>query len=170
MAGTRIFRKGGVLRISSPGILDGDPIPHRYVYHGANLSPALSWSDPRPETVSVALTCEDPRGLHGMSFTLWILFNIPPMVRSIPEGLSKVPLPPEVPGALQGTNDAGRLGYDGPKPPGSHPAHRYLFRVYALDRMLDLEPGVRRDRLRDAMEGHILETGLLVGTFRSDAR
>jgi Raf kinase inhibitor-like YbhB/YbcL family protein len=165
MAQTRIFRKLGLLRLSSPVIVEGDPIPARYTAKGGNLSPPLSWSEGRAGTASTVITCEDLRGLHGSPFTLWILFNIPASLREVPEGISKVPLPPEVPNASQGINDTGSIGYDGPAPPLHHPAHRYLFQVCSLDTKLELPPGINRSVLQAAMEGHILEVGTLLGTF-----
>jgi len=165
MAQTRIFRKLGLLRLSSPGIVDGDPIPARYTSKGGNLSPPLSWSEVKAGAASIVITCEDLRGLHGSPFTLWILFNLPPSLREIPEGISKDPLPPELPGAAQGINDTGSIGYDGPAPPLHHPAHRYLFQICSLDTTLELPPGINRSVLQAAMEGHILEVGTLLGTF-----
>lgn len=165
MSRTRILKKLGLLRLSSPVIIDGDPIPRRYALDGGNTSPPLSWSEVRPGTASLVITCEDLRGLHGAPFTLWILFNIPASVRELPEGLSKVPLPPELPGAAHGINDTGSIGYDGPAPPRRHPPHRYLFQVHSLDSLLDLPPGINRAVLQGALEGHILETGTLLGTY-----
>lgn len=165
MARTRILKKLGLLRLSSPGVVDGDPIPQRYTPRGANCSPPLTWSEVRAETVSIAVTLEDLRGLNGAPFTLWILFNIPAWVREVPEGLSKTPLPSELPGAAHGINDTGSVGYDGPAPPSQHPAHRYLFQVYALDTRLELPPGINRSVFQNSIEGHLLETGTLLGTF-----
>jgi Raf kinase inhibitor-like YbhB/YbcL family protein len=83
----------------------------------------------------------------------------------IPEGISKVLLPDIVPGAQQGLNDTGQIGYDGPKPPPGHAAHRYEFRVYALDGTLQLTPGATRPVFRAAIQDHVLARGKLVGTF-----
>lgn len=166
MTRTKILRSLGLLRLSSPSIIDGDPFPHRHTADGGNLSPALSWSEARAGTASLTLTCEDLRGLRGAPFTLWILFNIPAGLRELPEGLSKVPMPPEVPGSIQGQNDGGGVGYDGPAPPPQHPAHRYLFKIHSLDTVLDLPPGIKRSVLERAIEGHVLETGTLLGTSR----
>lgn len=138
----------------------------RYTADEGNLSPAISWSDPRPRTASFALTFEDLRGLHGVPFTLWIVYNIPASLRELPEGLPKVPQPPVVPGVMQGVNDTGAVGYDGPAPPQGHPAHRYLFRIHSLDTLLELPGGINRSVLEKSIEGHILETGTLLGTCR----
>jgi Raf kinase inhibitor-like YbhB/YbcL family protein len=124
----------------------------------------LSWSALPEETASIAVTCEDPEGPAG-PFTLWILFNVPAGLSGIPEGVSKVPLPPEIPGAEQGINDTGNTGYDGPAPPRGHPAHRYVFRVLALDALLALPPGVTRATFEASAGGHVLAQGRIVGTF-----
>ncbi|HEX7897219.1 MAG TPA: YbhB/YbcL family Raf kinase inhibitor-like protein [Planctomycetota bacterium] len=152
------------VRVSSPGILDGDVIPHRFTADGGNFSPALSWSHLPEGTVSVAITCDDPIGPRGRPFYLWAVYNIPPFLSEIPEGLSKVPLCPEVPGASQGLNDKGVVGYDGPAPPKGH-SRAYEFLVHALDTVLDLPPGPRVEDVHRAMEGHVLGIGRLVGTF-----
>lgn len=166
MARTKIFRSLGLLRVSSPEIADGDPFPHQATLEGGNVSPTIAWSEPRPGTASLVLTLEDMRGLHGAPFTLWVVYNIPPSLREIPAGLSRTAQPPEVPGALQGVNDTGAVGYDGPAPPTGHPAHRYLFKIHSLDTLLELPPGVNRFVLEKAIEGHVLETGTLLGTCR----
>jgi Raf kinase inhibitor-like YbhB/YbcL family protein len=166
MARTKILRSLGLLRLSSPEIVDGDPVLPRHTADGGNRSPALSWSEPRPGTASFALTFEDLRGLHRVPFTLWIVYNIPASLRELAEGVSKVPQPPEIPGAQQGINDTGAIGYDGPDPPQGHPAHRYLFTIHSLDRFLELPPGVNRSVFEKAIEGHVLETGTFLGTCR----
>jgi Raf kinase inhibitor-like YbhB/YbcL family protein len=152
------------VRVSSPGILDGDAIPHRFSADGGNFSPPLSWSNLPEGTASLVITCDDPTGPQGKPFFLWVLYNVPPFLSDIPEGLSKVPLCPEVPGAAQGVNDAGRVGYDGPAPPRGH-THQYEFLVHALDQVLDLPPGPPVSDVQRAMEGHVLGIGRLVGTF-----
>ncbi|HLY09500.1 MAG TPA: YbhB/YbcL family Raf kinase inhibitor-like protein [Planctomycetota bacterium] len=166
MGRTRILRNLGLLRCSSPSFEDGDFLPRRHSLDGGSISPALSWSDVRPETASIVLTFEDLRGLHGKPFTLWMLFNIPPGVRSLREDLSKVPLPSDVPGAAQGLNDEGTVGYAGPAPPPGGPAHRYLFQIHSLDAVLDLPPGVKRTLFDRAVNGHVLETGALMVMFQ----
>jgi Raf kinase inhibitor-like YbhB/YbcL family protein len=165
MAETR-YKLRSEIHLSGPGLLDGHPIPHRYTKHGANLSPELLWSGLPEETASLALICEDPRGPDG-PFALWLLYNIPADLNGIPENLSKLPQPPELPGAAQGENDAGSFGYEGPDPPPGHPPHRYTFTLYALDVPLALAPGADVDTLRHAIDGHVLDAGELTGTLRA---
>ncbi len=152
--------------VSSPSFSNGGPMPVRSAVHGGNYSPALSWSEPPKGTASLAVTLEAVQGPDGSPYTLWILYNIPAGRHSIPEGLSKTAYPSQVPGAEQGANDTGEIGYDGPAPPRGHPDHRYTFQVYALNNVLSLPPGAARQQFRDAVAGRILATGTLNGTLR----
>ncbi len=152
--------------VSSPSFSNGGPMPVRSAVHGGNYSPAISWSEPPKGTASVALTFEAVQGPDGGIYTLWILYNIPPARHSIPEGLSKTAYPAQVPGAEQGANDTGEIGYDGPAPPRGHPDHRYTIQVYALNTTLSLPPGATRPQFREAIAGRVMATGTLSGTFR----
>jgi Raf kinase inhibitor-like YbhB/YbcL family protein len=170
MPGTRIRRstplkKPVSLAVTSPAFQDGQRIPDRYARGGVNVSPALHWSQLPVDTVSIALICEDPDAPQPDPFTHWVIFNIPPTVEGVPEGVSRVPQPGEVWGAAQGVNDFDDIGYDGPAPPHGHGLHRYRFQIHALDAMLNLPPGVSKMAVRQAMEGHILGKGVLSGTY-----
>lgn len=156
----------GELLVSSPSFSNGSALPVRSAVHGGNYSPALSWSEPPKGTASVAVTFEAVHGPHGETFTLWVLYNIPAARHSIPEGLSKTAYPTQVPGAEQGANDTGEIGYDGPAPPRGHPDHRYTFQVYALNGSLSLPPGATRTQFREAIAGRVVATGILSGTYR----
>jgi hypothetical protein len=83
----------------------------------------------------------------------------------LPEGISKGDKPREIPGAMQGRNDFGELGYDGPAPPKGHGTHHYHFRLYALDMMPDLQPGIGKPELEQNIERHVLATGEIIGTY-----
>lgn len=99
----------------------------------------------------------------GGVFTHWIVFNIPSNTRELPEA---VPTQPQLSsGAIQGKNDFGRIGYGGPCPPPGRP-HRYQFTLYALDQPLDLKSGVSRKQVLDAIHGHILAQGQLMGIYQ----
>jgi Raf kinase inhibitor-like YbhB/YbcL family protein len=154
------------LLVSSPSFSNGGAMPVRSAVHGGNYSPAISWSDPPKGTASLAVTLEDVHGPDGGPFTLWILYNIPAARSTIPEGLSKTAYPSQVPGAEQGVNDTGEVGYDGPSPPHGHPDHRYVFQVYALTSALSLPQGATRRQFHDAIAGRVMATGTLLGTFR----
>jgi len=170
MPGTRIRRstplkKPVPLAVTSPAFQDGERIPDRYAKHGTNLSPTLHWSQLPIDTASIVLICEDPDAPQPDPFTHWVLFNIPPTLEGLPEGVTRVPQPPQVSGAGQGVNDFDDVGYDGPSPPPGHGLHRYRFQIHALDTMLNLPPGVSKLAVRQAMDGHILGKGVLSGTY-----
>ena len=149
------------LEISSTAFSEGEMIPTRYTCDGPDVSPDLSWSGVPDAARSLALICDDPDAPMG-TWVHWVLFNIP----SNADGL-----PAEIPsddalenGARHGTNDFGRLGYGGPCPPGG--THRYYFKLYALDTELNLDSGVTKDQLLEAMQGHILAEAQLMGTYK----
>lgn len=150
------------LTVSSSAFQEGDKIPAKYTCEGQDVSPPLAWSEPPAGTRSLALIVDDPDAPGGV-FTHWLLFNIPPDSRELPEA---VPTQAELAsGALQGQTDFGRTGYGGPCPPPGRP-HRYQFTLYALDQPLDLEGGASKKQLLSAMEGHILTQGQLTGTYQ----
>jgi Raf kinase inhibitor-like YbhB/YbcL family protein len=148
--------------ISSPSFQAGGEIPKKFTCEGADVSPELHWTAPPAGTLSFALIADDPDAPVG-TWTHWVFFDIPPSATGLPEGVSKVD---EVPsGGRQGRNDFRRIGYAGPCPPPGKP-HRYFFKLYALDKMLNLKPGVSKQEVEQAMQGHILETAELMGTYR----
>jgi Raf kinase inhibitor-like YbhB/YbcL family protein len=125
--------------ISSPSVSDGHWdkkfIADKVVgCAGDNVSPALSWKDPPPDTKSFGLTLYDPQAPTGSGWWHWQVWNIPANVRGFDEG--------EVPdGAVEGKGDVGRIGYLGPCPPPGSGAHHYTFTIYALKAdKLDLDP------------------------------
>jgi len=146
------------IQVSSPAFEAGGRIPTKYTGEGEDVSPPLRWSGAPGETRELALICEDPDAPTPHPFVHWVLYRIPPETTSLEEG--GIP-----PGALEGTNDFGRTGYGGPMPPRGHGPHRYHFRVYALDAGLQVRPGLGKDELLAAMEGHVLDRGELVGTY-----
>ena len=150
------------LSISSPAFQDGERIPAKYTCQGQDISPPLKWSQVPNETQSLALIVDDPDAPSGV-FTHWVIFNLPPDSRELPEA---VPAASQLPSsALQGKNDFGKIGYGGPCPPPGYP-HRYRFTLYALDRQLDLKAGSSKKQVLNAMEGHILAQGQLTGTYQ----
>lgn len=150
------------LTVSSSAFKEGDRIPAKYTCQGQDVSPPLAWGEPPAGTQSFALIVDDPDAPGGV-FTHWVLFNIPPDSRNLPEA---VPTQAELAsGALQGKTDFGRTGYGGPCPPPGRP-HRYQFTLYALDQPLGLEGGASKKQLLSAMEGHILAQGQLTGTYQ----
>ena len=122
------------IKLASGAFQDGQTIPTQHTADGTDTSPPLKWENQPDRTKSLALICEDPDA-PGKTWIHWVIFNIPPETRELNEGV----LPQEVlpGGALQGTNDFGNVGYGGPSPPRGKP-HRYFFRLYALDKQLEL--------------------------------
>jgi Raf kinase inhibitor-like YbhB/YbcL family protein len=150
--------------LRSPDFDEGGVIPRVHTCDGQNTSPPLRWSNVPPAARSLALICEDPDA-RGGTFTHWILFDIPPEVSSLTEGMpstEQIKLGPSG-SARHGKNDFGRVGYGSPCPP--HDTHRYLFRLYALDVVLNRPAGIDRASLLEAIKSHILAEGQLVGRF-----
>ncbi len=146
--------------IKSNSFLDGGMIPSKYTCDGANVSPNLSWDNVPESTKSFVLICEDPDAPMG-TFTHWIMYDIPSSVRELPENLPKDKVLPN--GAKQGMTDFKKVGYGGPCPPSG--THRYYFKLFALDTLLSLEPGVKKETLIKAMEGHIIARGEIMGKY-----
>jgi Raf kinase inhibitor-like YbhB/YbcL family protein len=136
-------------------------IPIAYTKDGENISPPLAWSGAPNDTQSYALVLDDPDAPSG-DFVHWVAWNIPAKDTGLPQGI--VHRGDKSEGTLQGRNTYDRVGYDGPSPPPGKP-HHYVFRLYALDDKLSLPPGVSRAEVDRAMQGHILDEALLVGTY-----
>jgi Raf kinase inhibitor-like YbhB/YbcL family protein len=132
------------------------------------VSPALAWSGAPAGTVAFALVADDPDAPGG-TWVHWVLFNVPGGAVALPEGVSGTGVLPALGGALQGRNDFRRIGYGGPCPPPGR-AHRYFFRLYALDAALRLEAGADRPALDAAMRGHVLAETTLLGTYGRGGR
>ncbi len=151
------------IKITSLAFNEGDNIPSKYTCDGANVSPQLSWSTTAADVKSYALIVEDPDAPGG-DFVHWIIYNIPASVKELHEDVTPSRnIPDEV---MLGTNGFGRIGYGGPCPPPGK-AHRYFFRLYALNTILHhLESGATEQKLLNAMKGHIVDEGLLMGKYK----
>ncbi len=149
------------MKIASSAFEEGAPIPQKYTADGENTSPPLNWAIPPEGTKSIALICHDPDAPVG-DWVHWVLFNLPGGTVELPEGMETKEILDN--GAKQGLNDFKKIGYGGPAPPKG-PAHRYYFKVYALDTELDLEVGASRKDVESAMSGHILAQGQLMGKY-----
>ena len=148
------------MEVKSTAFQEGAMIPKLYTCDGQDISPALSWSGVPSEAKSLALVMDDPDAPRG-TWVHWVLFNIPPDTTSLAENLPRTASLPN--GAKHGNNSWSKLGYGGPCPPGG--AHRYYFKVYALDVVLALSTGITVGQLLKAMEGHILAEGQLMGRY-----
>jgi Raf kinase inhibitor-like YbhB/YbcL family protein len=149
------FAAGGAkMKITSSAFQQGGNIPSKFSCDGANTSPPLQVSDVPSGAKSLVLVVDDPDAPSGL-FTHWTVWNIPPQTSTIAEG--------STPKGVQGTNDFGKSGYGGPCPPSG--AHRYYFKIFALDRDLDLPSGAKRSQLDAAMKGHVIAQGQLMGRY-----
>lgn len=149
-----------VLVVRSTSFADGGTIPARFTCQGGNLSPALEVAMLPARAKSVAIIVDDADAPFG--FVHWIVFNAPPEPLEIAVGASSTPN--QLHGARQGNNDFDHASYEGPCPPFG--THRYIFRVYALDTLLDLPDGATKSGLARVARGHVLAEGRLVGLFR----
>jgi Raf kinase inhibitor-like YbhB/YbcL family protein len=149
------------LTLTSASFRQGQNIPQQFTCDGADLSPALSWSNPPANTKSFALLVTDPDSLLG-AYVHWILYNLPPGSNGIGEGIPRTGVLPS--GAMQGVNSGDAAGYSGPCPPGEA-THRYLFTLYALDTILSPSSPVDKSALSKSMEGHVLASGQLMGRY-----
>jgi len=160
--GEPIAQKTFALR--SETFRNGETIPADFRHTdvgGKNQSPPLEWTDPPSGTRAFALVCVDPDAPGG-EFVHWVLYNLPGELRKLERNLGRDATLAN--GALQGKNDFDEIGYDGPAPPPGKP-HRYIFRLFALDRKLDLPPKATREQLEKAMQGHILAQAELIGVY-----
>ena len=136
------------------------PIPDVYTCSGQNVSPQLAWSIAPHGTKTFALIMIDP---DAKEFTHWILFNLSSNINYLPEAASPRGQLPA--GTLEGNNGFGKIGYGGPCPPSGR-LHRYQFTLYALGHSLALETGASREQVLEAMQGDVLATWQLTGTYR----
>lgn len=153
------------LAFTSAPFSSGDPIPREYTCEGADVSPALEWAHLPEDTESLTLIVDDPDA-PGQIFTHWVLFDLPGDTTSLARDVD-VPhhFGDATPAPEEGTNDFGDSGYGGPCPPPGDGPHRYFFRLYALDTVLDLGAGATKKQVTDAMEGHVLDETEYVGTY-----
>jgi hypothetical protein len=154
----------GQMQISSSSFTHQGQIPEKFTCEGADTSPPLAWSGVPPSAKSLALIVDDPDApdpsAPKMTWVHWVLYDVPPQTTSLGEGVANRSLPQ---GAREGLNDWKKPGYGGPCPPIGR--HRYFFKLYALDMVLpDLGKTSKADLLK-AMEGHVVASAELVGTY-----
>lgn len=148
------------MKLESTAFTANGMIPSQYTCDGQDISPPLSWDAPPTGTQSLALIVDDPDA-PGQIFVHWVLYDLPPEIHQLPQGVA--PQDTLLAGGTQGKNDFGKLGYGGPCPPSG--IHRYFFRLYALDRELELKSGATKAQLEAAMNGHILAAAELIGRY-----
>jgi Raf kinase inhibitor-like YbhB/YbcL family protein len=152
------------MKISSNAFEEGGEIPSLYTCEGQNISPKLIWKGIPSSAKSLALIVEDPDApdpkAPKMVWHHWVLYNIDPNTTGLPENVAIRDLPR---GTLRGLTNWNNQNYGGPCPPiGSH---RYFHRLYALDTVINDLDKPTAEQLREAMEGHIIEEAVLMGTY-----
>jgi Raf kinase inhibitor-like YbhB/YbcL family protein len=156
------YPKGKIMTmtVTSPAFNPLQTIPKKHTCDGPDVSPPLSWTGVLKNAKSLVLICDDPDAPAGV-WVHWVCYDIPSSVDSLAEGIQKTDTLSC--GGKQGKNDFGRIGWGGPCPPGG--THRYFFKLYALDTMLNLAPGKTKKDVETAMKGHVLGQGELVGKY-----
>lgn len=142
------------MKLNSPAFNHNEPLPSKYTCDGDNIPPPLEWSEVPENTKSFVLICDDPDAVGGKTFDHWVVFNISHGARKIEEN-SEI--------GTEGLTGFGDLGYGGPCPPSGQ--HRYFFKLYALDCLLNLREGVDKEQVEQAMAGHVLEQAELIGIY-----
>jgi hypothetical protein len=149
------FAAGGArMKVISSAFQEGGDIPSKFTCDGSDSSPPLQITGVPSEAKTLVLIADDPDAPGGL-FTHWLVWNIPPQTNSIAEG--------SAPKGVHGANDFGKSGYRGPCPPPG--THRYSFKIFALDRELDLGSGAKRSQVNAAMKGHVIAQGELIGRY-----
>ncbi len=147
--------------VTSPSFMPGGAIPRPFTADGRDVSPSLRWENPPSGTQAFALICDDPDAPVG-TWVHWVIWNLPAAARGLNEAVQHLKTLPD--GSAQGKNDFGRIGYGGPSPPPGKP-HRYFFRLFALKEKLTLSAGASRGELERLMQGKVLATAELFGTY-----
>jgi len=143
------------MKITSNAFAEGTSIPDKYTMYGQNRIPPLHFEQVPEKARSLALVVDDPDAPKG-TFTHWVLFNLDPKTRDIKEDCVPVM-------ATQGRNDYGEVEYGGPKPPSGE--HRYFFKAFALDTVLALPRGSKREEIEREMKDHFLDHAELMGKY-----
>jgi Raf kinase inhibitor-like YbhB/YbcL family protein len=149
------------MKLESSVFEANDLIPAKYTCDGEDVSPPIIWDEVPIETESIVLIVDDPDA-PGRTFVHWVVYDIPATVRQLPEHIASVETLPN--GGVQGKNDFGKFGYGGPCPPSG--IHRYFFKLYAIDKKLDLAAGASKNQILAAIDSHILATAELIGCYK----
>lgn len=147
----------GDIDLTSGAFFDGGVIPEEFTCDGTDRSPPLQWEGIPDDAASLALIMDD----LDANFVHWVAYDIDPALSGIDSVGNTEPLPD---GGDNGKNSFGDSGYGGPCPPSGQ-SHTYQFTLYALDAPADLDPGASASQLGLAIEGHIIATGELTGTY-----
>jgi Raf kinase inhibitor-like YbhB/YbcL family protein len=156
------IKKGDTKMILKSSVfVEGGMIPANYACDGKNISPPLHWEGVPQAAKSLALICDDPDAPAG-TWVHWVVYDIAADVTDFAEAIPAIKILEN--GAKQGTNDFQKIGYGGPCPPGG--THHYAFKLYALDKKLNLEPGRSKAELLREMKEHIIAETKLTGLYK----
>jgi len=150
------------MELTSTAFQESTFIPRQCTGDGKDLSPPLLWSGVPGSAKSFALIVDDPDAPRKEPWVHWILYDLPAGTHELGEGIPGIEDLPG--GGKQGKNDFGKIGYGGPAPPPGMP-HRYYFKLYALDKVLDLPAGAAKHDVEQAMKGHVVAQGQLMGKY-----
>jgi Raf kinase inhibitor-like YbhB/YbcL family protein len=154
-------RASMTLQLTSPAFRNGERIPQEFTADGKNQSPPLKWANVPEGTKSLALICDDPDAPMG-TWVHWVLYDMTVGLNDLEQGIPPMRL--VLNGAKQGLNSFRKIGYGGPSPPPGK-AHRYFFKLFALDTNLNVQPDVDAKKLEAAISGHILGEAQLIGLY-----
>ncbi|HYG41055.1 MAG TPA: YbhB/YbcL family Raf kinase inhibitor-like protein [Cytophagales bacterium] len=148
------------MEITSPAFKNGEKVPKQFTCEGININPSLKFSNVPAEAKSLVLLVEDPDA-DAKPWVHWLVYNIPPQCGGFEE--DSIPK-----GAIQGICNGGTYGYEGPCPPDR--LHNYMFKLYAIDKILDVPESADRKAILKEIEGHVVDEALLVGTYPKATR
>lgn len=153
------------ITVKSSAFSNNEPIPKQFTGDGQDISPPLSWTGLPKETAELALILDDPDAPTAEPWVHWVLYKIPAATDRLEERIPTDEKLSKPAGALQGKNNWNTAGYRGPSPPKGHGVHHYHFKLYALDRALDVKAGLSKKDLLAAMKGRVIAQGELIGTY-----
>ncbi len=157
----KMAKAAAKIKMSSPAFEHGEMMPAKYTCDGNDISPPLKWQNAPSETKSFAIISDDPDAPMG-TWVHWVIWNIPADKQELAEDIPKAKELPD--GSMQGLNSSKRIGYMGPCPPSG--IHRYFFKLYALDTMLNLPGNITKEKLLSAMNGHIIGEGSIMAVYQ----
>lgn len=152
----------GDMKLNSLDFKNNDYIDEKFTCQGKNEAPRLSWQEVPSGTESFVLIVDDPDAPQKEPFVHWVLYNIPASVRDLVNQLGHKEITDD---GTQGVNSLKKIGYDGPCPPKGN-FHHYIFNLYALDKVLDLNPGAGKSEVLKAIEGSVLSRAQLIGIYK----
>jgi Raf kinase inhibitor-like YbhB/YbcL family protein len=156
------IKGGNNMELKSSAFQNGGEIPRKFTCDANDISPLLSWDKAPTGTKAFALIADDPDAPVG-TWVHWVIYDLPAETKELTEGKATTEALPD--GAKQGINDFKKVGYGGPCPPRGS-AHRYFFKLYALDGPTHLKPRATKQQLLSAMKGHILGEAELMGVYK----